>query len=548
MKSMRAALCFVLILTLMLSTARAADLKSGDASEEVETLELRLNALGYSVGDADSVFDAVTEEAVSSFQRDRGLQVTGNVNPLTWKALFDDYVTLSWEDYEVRVKLAAPFSAISSNKEFIGGMTYKDVECVIFLDAADSLAQFADDDIAFGRSYYEEDLMSDHPDGHFNLAQQEITVGTRAAITAHAAMDWTEDGTAHFMHVNWGWMEMTQVDGKSVIFSVLITQRLEGTDEPPITENTMLDILSHVLGEGEEPEEDSYAAAARRVAELDPAAVLPYFEPVEDGATPTDVLESIHQYVDPAQEGIGERSVEMYYGAKLMDWYLKDLAAGDDAAVAQRKARLFVKYSPAAAEDPAGLKVKTFATMMAVRVSLADPFKPYLAAMGAEDANWTYEDVEVMHKALMDGFDDLLIPSVISREDDAAAYAALVRGALAGLAAAEFMSYKVEPPEWEEAFRLPAGTAVIDEYAFSGIAAVSVYVPDACQSIGQGAFQDCPNLRYIRIPAGCAIADDAFQGCASVSIFGAPGSPAEAFAQTHDNCAFFSEDDQTAGE
>ena len=77
----------------------------------------------------------------------------------------------------------------------------------------------------------------------------------------------------------------------------------------------------------------------------------------------------------------------------------------------------------------------------------------------------------------------------------------------------------------------------IEASAFERTAAIVVYVPDSCGRIGSYAFRNSA-VRQIRIPVGCSIADTAFAGCVEVKIFGTPGSPAEAFCETHDNCTF----------
>ena len=93
----------------------------------------------------------------------------------------------------------------------------------------------------------------------------------------------------------------------------------------------------------------------------------------------------------------------------------------------------------------------------------------------------------------------------------------------------------------EYAFTLPSAITAIEESALEGAALQSVYIPDTCESIGSCAFRDCAGLRYIRIPAGCAIGEDAFAGCENVIVFSAPGSPAQAYCSSHDNCDFVRE-------
>ena len=87
-------------------------------------------------------------------------------------------------------------------------------------------------------------------------------------------------------------------------------------------------------------------------------------------------------------------------------------------------------------------------------------------------------------------------------------------------------------------FVIPAGVTAIEANAFEGIAATIVKIPTNCTSIGDYAFKDCAHLTQIRIPAGCALGADVFDGCAKVYVFGVTGSPAEAYCLSHSNCVF----------
>lgn len=87
-------------------------------------------------------------------------------------------------------------------------------------------------------------------------------------------------------------------------------------------------------------------------------------------------------------------------------------------------------------------------------------------------------------------------------------------------------------------FSLPAAISAIEEEAFEGAAMTIVWVPDTCLSIGDHAFRSCMNLTQIRIPAGCEIGTDIFDGCSMVVVFGTAGSAAEAYCSSHDNCVF----------
>jgi hypothetical protein len=92
-------------------------------------------------------------------------------------------------------------------------------------------------------------------------------------------------------------------------------------------------------------------------------------------------------------------------------------------------------------------------------------------------------------------------------------------------------------------FVLPAGTQTIEANAFEGAAMTVAEINSACTSIGGEAFKDCAGLRMIRIPANCAIGENAFSGCGKVYVYSAEGSPAEAYCSdpAHANCVFVQE-------
>ena len=90
-------------------------------------------------------------------------------------------------------------------------------------------------------------------------------------------------------------------------------------------------------------------------------------------------------------------------------------------------------------------------------------------------------------------------------------------------------------------FTLPDDITRIEEYAFQGVDAHIVYIPDRCTEIGPYAFKNCASLRQIRIPAGCAIGEFAFDGCKNLYVFSTPNSGAEQYCANHDNCTFVEE-------
>ncbi len=104
------------------------------------------------------------------------------------------------------------------------------------------------------------------------------------------------------------------------------------------------------------------------------------------------------------------------------------------------------------------------------------------------------------------------------------------------------VGYELLPVLGTPDFTLPTAIKTVEESAFEGAAMCVVSIPDSCKSIGDRAFKDCTGLRQIRIPADCALGVDVFDGCGKVYVFGTPGSPAEEYCETHDECVFVAED------
>ena len=79
---MRSLIAFMFIAILVVSGAQSVR-----ADQRTEEAQARLSELGYEVS-VDGVFGEGTERAVRKFQKDRGLNVTGDLNSDTREALF----------------------------------------------------------------------------------------------------------------------------------------------------------------------------------------------------------------------------------------------------------------------------------------------------------------------------------------------------------------------------------------------------------------------------------------------------------------------------
>ncbi len=82
----------LMMLVLILFTANSwafasPTLSKNSTGKDVLTLQKKLYLIGYTITEFDGVFGAETEKAVSAFQKDQKITVTGVVNNATWRAL-----------------------------------------------------------------------------------------------------------------------------------------------------------------------------------------------------------------------------------------------------------------------------------------------------------------------------------------------------------------------------------------------------------------------------------------------------------------------------
>ena len=84
----RIAITAVIVLFLLSTTALASPtLSKNSKGEDVLTLQKKLYLIGYDITEFDGVYGVETEKAVSAFQRDNKISVTGIVTNVTWRAL-----------------------------------------------------------------------------------------------------------------------------------------------------------------------------------------------------------------------------------------------------------------------------------------------------------------------------------------------------------------------------------------------------------------------------------------------------------------------------
>ena len=80
---------------------------------------------------------------------------------------------------------------------------------------------------------------------------------------------------------------------------------------------------------------------------------------------------------------------------------------------------------------------------------------------------------------------------------------------------------------------IPESVKTIEAEAFYGCSFTSIALPSGVKNIDKRAFADCSNLRMIKIPATVtSIAEDVFEGCIDLEIYGQPDSTAHSYAES----------------
>ena len=88
------------------------------------------------------------------------------------------------------------------------------------------------------------------------------------------------------------------------------------------------------------------------------------------------------------------------------------------------------------------------------------------------------------------------------------------------------------PPETDAI--LPESATAVEEQAFQSCGFQYVWCGDNISAIRSGAFADCPNLRYLRLPpTETEIDQDALPADRDLCVVGVPGSFAGTYAHAH---------------
>ena len=108
-----------LFLLFIFSTAIASPkLAKNSTGDDVVTLQKKLYLIGYTITEFDGIFGEETERAVSAFQKDKNITVTGIVTNVTWRAL-KNTKTVSGRKIEDVEKQTAKVKTASGGGTFV---------------------------------------------------------------------------------------------------------------------------------------------------------------------------------------------------------------------------------------------------------------------------------------------------------------------------------------------------------------------------------------------------------------------------------------------
>ena len=246
MKTIRGLICALLALALLTTSALAFDgLKKGDKGSEVQMLQLRLNALGYSVGTADADYGNKTVKAVESFQNDHGLEATGAVDQATWDALYDEHVTVVREGYSADVALTAPFTVIKDDPDNpqTAWMWLDDLSCaadLIFFDSMDNL-------VGGVLTYLENSRYADVADSlkaeNYDAHSEALEINGHSAALIEESFDFSNNGSKLTDHFLWGAIELADAGGQKVILRFNTAFTLGAKQESLLTLDSIREML-----------------------------------------------------------------------------------------------------------------------------------------------------------------------------------------------------------------------------------------------------------------------------------------------------------------
>ena len=428
MKALMRTLCLMLVLAMLGGAASAVELKKGSKGVDSVYLQLRLNHLGYDVGTPDGDYGGKTAKAVSAFQQDHGLEATGAVDESTWEALFDETTPLKLsvgagfeaKTYKISFNMPAPFTTmeVNKNKYEMEDMVKLEVDGMMgyaYLDTFTTLEEYEQKQLQEVQNSYDNTFVAQYQGSDYKVFDQEqFEINGKPARCFSSHWNFVNGGKLeHFFYT--GAVELDEFNGEKTLLCAMIVYNLNAGSPELLGKDDLKAILAGARCDRDRIYEYQ-AGAADRMAAAGVSVDIPEFLPLDDGTDVAGAVYAIQKYVDPAADGSsgeidGKTCVSLYYGAKLMDWYVRMVNAGNSARSVLQEARLSLSVSAMDFDLMHAfpeVKEQFRAAFGAARLALDDSNAPCLAAMGLEKPEWSEAELDAMNDSLMGVFDTFI--------------------------------------------------------------------------------------------------------------------------------------------
>ncbi len=438
--------CLLMILMLLCGFASAATLKKGASGFDVQALNMRLNALGYNTDIESFVYDNTTLSAVKSFQKDRGLKVTGSVNEDTWSELFNEKYKLNISldgiasrDYYMRGRLTAPFTVVEVQDSTAGykntaKMKIDNFECQVTLKIYGSFDECIKAIQDTDKSSYNDTFKTKYKANNLQTSGNEsYTIrGKKAQVWSQTWNYVNEVKLVRYIYR--GVVELDKVEGKQLFASVYMSYNIQ-PDQKVITEYMGLSVVRDVLNNircDKDRLSDYQTDAAKRKKVSKLKLTLPEFQPVDEKEQ--TLLEIVYTIRDSAvhfSDGSsgkldGSTCVSMYYGAKIMQSYIDNIKEGNKPSDAMTLCLLSVSsgfFDNGFIATLPTIRERLHTVLTAAALALKKENAAYLVLLGIDTPEWNEDDLNKMDQKLTNILDKSIsrnYPSVNSVRFDTA--------------------------------------------------------------------------------------------------------------------------------
>ena len=263
------ALILAVVLVMQAAPAFAFEnVKKGDQNSDVKVLQMRLNDLGYSVGTADGDFGGKTYDAISSFQQDHGLAVTGEVDETTWNALYDESVPFTQEGVSIDVFLSPPYLEINAGTDTVVLKVFG-TECLvnIFNFGSDTSSVLSEIETFYHQSY-EDKAVPNYQASNLNSDISYFDIDGRSAGIYTQTFDFINGSSNLRNYIYWAVMEIERENSEPLSVVAQCQTIISQGEESLVSAERIMDILRRIRVKDTSGSEEQSSAASTEQKEI----------------------------------------------------------------------------------------------------------------------------------------------------------------------------------------------------------------------------------------------------------------------------------------